>query len=108
VVLCDRHPIEVLAIRPRRTRVGGAIERTLVGRMTPWPDAIVILDAPASTLHARKAEHPVSTIERWQRGYLDVFVPKGAVVVSTAGPVEDAVSAVSSVAWDALRKRRRW
>jgi thymidylate kinase len=108
IVLCDRHPIEVLAIRPDRSRFAASLERFLARRLTPKPDAIVVLAAPAEVLLARKPEHPAATLRAWQRGYVDELVPMGAHTVDTSGPVEDSVTEVSRVVWDALRERRAW
>src|SRR5439155_11457122 len=81
IVLCDRHPVEILAILPQRTRTGAVLERILTQRLTPRPDAIVVLDAPAGVLHGRKQEHPIATLERWRSGYATAFGPRGAVIV---------------------------
>jgi thymidylate kinase len=108
VVLCDRHPIEALAVRPPRTRVGAAAERFLVERLIPKPDAMVILDAPGEILFRRKPEHPVEVLERWRTSYAEVFRPRGAVTISTVGPKRAALDRASEVVWEALRRRRRW
>jgi thymidylate kinase len=108
IVLCDRHPIETLAVRPRRTRVGGALERILVGRLTPAPDAIVVLDAPADVLFARKPEHPLERLERWRRAYRTTFTERGATFVSTAGEAHEAAMEASEVVWQALCVRCGW
>lgn len=108
VVLCDRHPIEVLAVRPERSKAARRVERFIAGRVIPWPDLILVLDAPADQLLKRKREHPVEVLERWRRGYQDAFVPRGAVVISTAGPRKDSLRAASSAVWEALRARRGW
>jgi thymidylate kinase len=107
VVLCDRHPIEVLAIRPERTRAGAAFERFAARHLMPWPDAIVVLDAPGEALFERKGEHGVHVLERWRRGYASAFGDR-ATVVSTAGPEEESIRAASGVVWQALAARRRW
>jgi thymidylate kinase len=108
VVLCDRHPIEVLAVRPRRSRAAAVVERLLVQHLTPRPDAIVVLDAPGRELFRRKGEHSVEVLERWRRGYAEEFEPKGAVTISTMGRKEASIHQASEVVWAALRKRRRW
>lgn len=107
VVLCDRHPIEVLAVRPQRPPTAARLERLLARRLTPWPDAIVVLDAPAQTLFDRKAEHRIEVLERWRDGYRSAFAPR-AHVVSTVGPLEESVAEVSAVIWNALAARRGW
>jgi thymidylate kinase len=108
VVLCDRHPIEVLAVRPRRSRAAALVERLLVQHLTPRPDAIVLLDAPGRVLFRRKGEHSVEVLERWRRGYAEEFEPRGAVTISTMGRKEASLHRASEVVWAALRKRRRW
>jgi hypothetical protein len=108
IVLCDRHPIEVLATRPPRTRPGRAVESFIARRLVPWPDAIIVLDAPGSSLHERKGEHSPGVLDRWRAGYEEVFGPRGAVVISSAGPLSLTVARASDVVWEALRARRRW
>jgi thymidylate kinase len=108
IVLCDRHPIEVLAVRPDRTKPARAIERFIASRLVPRPDATILLDAPGEILFRRKGEHPVEVLERWRRSYAEVFVPLGATVVATTGPPRAAVAQASEVVWRALRRRRGW
>jgi thymidylate kinase len=105
LVLCDRHPIEGLAVRSPRPPIAGRLERLLARRLTPWPDAIVVLDAPAETLFERKAEHSLEVLERWRLGYRSAFDSR-AIVVSSAGPLSETVAAVSAVVWQALCDRR--
>ena len=108
VVICDRYPLEVLATRPRRTRLAAPLERFLFGTLWPRPDALVVLDAPGEVLFARKGEHSPEILDRWRAGYLEKLVPRGAYVVSTEGSLEGSVAHVSSIVWEALRTRRRW
>ena len=96
VVLCDRHPVEVLAVRPERTRAGAAVERFIARRLIPWPDAVIVLDAPAALLIERKQEHPLEVLERWRNAYSEVFGPRGAAIVSTDGPPEASIAAALS------------
>ena len=107
IVLCDRHPIEALAVRSPRPPVARALERLLARKLTPWPDAIVVLDAPAATLFERKAEHSLDVLERWRVGYRSAFAP-GATVVSSARAKHETAAEVSAVVWRALAARRRW
>jgi thymidylate kinase len=92
VVLCDRHPIEVLAVRPPRTPAGAVLERFIARRLIPWPDALIVLDAPASRLLHRKGEHSLAVLERWRRAYLEVFGARAAAIVSTDGPPEVSIA----------------
>jgi thymidylate kinase len=108
IILCDRHPIEVMATRPRRSAPAEAIERFVARRLMPRPDAIVVLDAPAEVLFKRKREHSVAMLERWRNAYAEAFVERGAAPISTVGPREGTIDAASQVVWEALRDRRRW
>jgi thymidylate kinase len=108
IVLCDRHPIEVLAVRPERSKVAQRLERLIARHLIPWPDLILVLDAPPEQLLRRKREHPVETLERWRRGYAEEFGPRGAVFISTAGPREESLRHASRAVWGSLRARRGW
>jgi thymidylate kinase len=105
IVLCDRHPIETLAIRPRQTRTGAWLERLLFGRLTPKPDLVLVLDAPGETLYARKGEHSPDILESLRRRYLDAFAPLGAVVISTEQSVERSVAEASEAIRNANEAR---
>jgi thymidylate kinase len=108
IVLLDRHPIEVLAIRPRRSPAAQKLERIVFSWLIPRPDVIVVLDAPGAALFARKGEQTPALLEEWRQRYLEVLVPRGAVVVSTEGPISGSVAAVSEVVFRALAARRGW
>jgi len=108
IVLCDRHPIESLAIQPRATRLGATLERILFGRLMPWPDAILVLDAPGTILHARKGEHSPEVLERLRRAYRTTFGARGATLISTEEPLESTAARASAAVWQALQARRRW
>ena len=108
IVLCDRHPIEALAIRPRTSRSAAWLERVLFGRLMPWPDAVAVLDAPGEVLYARKREHTPSVLEHQRQRYRETFVPRGARLISTIDGVEAAIGEASALVWAALRERRRW
>lgn len=107
IVLCDRHPVEVLAIRPDRSRGGAALERLLFARLVPAPDHVVVLDAPGEVLFARKGEHDPILLERWRQAYRATFVPPGTVI-DTSGTVEESVDGLLAVVWRALSHRNGW
>jgi thymidylate kinase len=108
IVLCDRHPIEALAIRPRTSRSAAWLERVLFGRLTPWPDALAVLDAPGAALYARKRENSPEVLEGQRLRYRDTFVPRGARLISTLDGVEASITDASALVWGALAERRRW
>ena len=108
IVLCDRHPIEALAIRPRTTRSAAALERFLFGRLMPWPDAVAVLDAPGQVLYARKKEHSPDLLEGQRQRYSQTFVHRGARLISSLDGVEATIAETSALVWAALKERRRW
>jgi thymidylate kinase len=108
IVLCDRHPVEALAIDPRHTRLGRGIERLAIRYLLPRPDRVLVLDAPAETMFARKGEHSVAKLERWRRGYREELGGLGAEIISTDTAVEGAVQRAAAAVWEALAERRRW
>ena len=102
-MVCDRHPLEALALEPDTTGLAGRL-----GRLVPWPDEIVLLDAPGALLFARKGEHTPERLEQWRRAYRNTFEPRGASIVPTTGELTASVTAVSAIVWRALAARRGW
>ncbi len=107
VVLLDRHPLDAMAVRPTRTRWGARLEQLLATRLTPRPDAVIVLDAPGDVLFARKGEHSPELLEQWRRGYLSLDQPHTSVIDATESP-EAVVAAAHDVVWAALSRRRGW
>lgn len=105
IVLCDRHPKELLAVRPRRPRPAALLEQFLVRWLLPWPDALIVLEAPADVLHARKPEHPIERLEEWLRSYRAELGPRGAKFVDTTGTREETIREVSELVWAAVQRR---
>jgi thymidylate kinase len=101
IVLCDRHPLEALALEPDTTGLTGRL-----GRLVPWPDEIVLLDAPGALLFARKGEHTPERLEQWRRAYRSTF--PDASVVPTTGELTASAASVSAIVWRALAGRRGW
>jgi thymidylate kinase len=92
-VLADRHPLEVAwgpTVRSRRTR----LRRWLVAHTVAAPDVLVVLDAPADVLHARKPEHSLHATADMRRRYLALARARGAVVVDVDRPLEEVVADV--------------
>ena len=107
IVICDRHPLEDLAVGPPGDSPVGALQRRIL-RLVPWPDAAIVLDAPGEVLFQRKGDHSPAVLEQWRRAYREVFGARGAAIVSAVDPLEQVVAAASAVVWDALRVRRGW
>ena len=70
VIIFDRYFSDLL-IDPRRYRQGRAlVSARAVAALIPEPDLIIVLDAPASVLQARKQEVSFQESERVREGYL--------------------------------------
>ena len=70
----------------------------MLQRWYPKPDLVIMLDAPAEVLHARKPEATVAWLERRRQQYLELgrVVPE-FVVVDVDRPLEAAVSEVLEI-----------
>lgn len=75
-----------------------------IRRRLPAPDLVLVLDAPADVLFARKGEHDVARLDRLRRAYADIAgdVPAVAVI-----DVRQDAAAVLSAAVTAIEARRR-
>ena len=98
LVLNDRHFFDVL-VDPVRYRYGGP--RWLlnaISRVIPQPHLIVLLDAPATVLHARKPEMTLAETERQCAAYRELVrdIPHACVVDATQ-PLDRVVSAIGEL-----------
>ena len=67
----------------------------MLERWYPKPDLVIMLDAPAEVLHARKPDATVAWLERRRQQYLELGpVVSEFVVVDVDRPLEAAVSEV--------------
>jgi thymidylate kinase len=99
IVIFDRHffldyyhaDVEDGRRRGRAQRLHG----WMLQRLYPKPDLVILLDAPAEVLHARKPEATVAWLERRRQQYLELapVVPE-FVVVDVDRPLEAALSEV--------------
>ncbi len=106
LVLFDRYMLDAL-VDPRRYRYGGprwALD--LVWLLTPKPDLIILLDAPAEVVRARKQELSVEEIERQRQAYRALVqrLPNGHIV-DAARPLDQVAAAASQVVLDLLVAR---
>jgi thymidylate kinase len=97
LVIFDRYFCDLL-IDPRRFRSNGPRWLTrAIAAVIPMPDLLLILDAPAEVLQARKQEVPLEESARQVEAYR-AFAGSGAArgqaeLVDAASPVEDVVHA---------------
>jgi len=106
IVVFDRHffldyyhaDVEAAGQGGRRQRRRGTAQRLhgwMLARLYPKPDLVILLDAPAEVLHARKPEATVAWLERRRQQYLELapLVPE-FVVVDVDRPLDAVVSEV--------------
>jgi thymidylate kinase len=77
------------------------IERRVHGwllRRYPLPDLVVVLDAPAEVLHARKGEGTLASLDERRRAYLQLReLADSSVVVDAARPLDTVVAEVIDI-----------
>jgi thymidylate kinase len=106
LVMYDRHFVDILVDRTRY-RYGGPLWLIqLIWRLIPKPDLIILLDAPAEVLQARKQEVPFEETVRQRSDYLSLIrsMPTGHVV-NSAQPLEAVVCQVSDIILRQLARR---
>lgn len=107
LVVFDRHPLEV--DRPEQASRRTRWRRWLLGHAIPRPDLVLILDAPAEVLGARRPEHPLAQLARQRTAYLGLAkqLPVAQVIDATAEP-EIVLRAVTAAIWHQAAQRGRW
>jgi thymidylate kinase len=109
LVIFDRYYCDLL-IDPRRFRSRGPrwLARA-IARLIPMPDLMLILDAPAEVLQARKQEVPAEETARQveaYRAFARSHAARGrAVLVNAARPVDDVVYACAEEALRVMARR---
>jgi thymidylate kinase len=97
LVLFDRYYYD-LTVDSRRYRYGGSRWLAqLFGKFIPRPQLIILLDAPAEVLQARKQEVPIEETHRQQASYRALVGSfSDGHVVNAAKPLQEVVAQVSS------------
>ena len=105
LVVLDRHPCEARLDDDPRPKA--RLRRLVFGRLVPAPDLVLVLDAPAELLAARKPEHSVDELAERRERYLALAGQLDAgAVIDTSGDLAGAVHHVVDVVWAAWRTRR--
>jgi len=99
--LCDA------IVDPRRYRYSGPMWLlSLIRRIAPKPDLILVLDAPADVIQARKQEVPIDETRRALRAYRTLVVSTpGAWLVNADQTIEKTVADVDRLILDYLAGR---
>jgi thymidylate kinase len=88
ILLWDRHPVEdfwTVAESRSVLRRGQGWARVLL----PAPDLLIVLDAPARVLHARRQEQDRATLERLRHCYLRMAAAApNALIIDASRPME--------------------
>jgi len=99
LAVLDRHPIET------RLHGGGGLRRRLLAGVVPHPDLLIVLDAPATVVRARKPEWPLDVVERQLAGYRMLATRPGARRVDASVPLDDVAVATMAAIWDGWCQR---
>lgn len=97
VVLFDRYVSDPDPDAERRS-VGQRLRRALLNGGAPRLDLVIVLDASADMLYARKPEHPIARLQRMRASYLGLAeaVPN-AVIVDASQDASAVATAVASL-----------
>lgn len=106
LVIFDRYPYDALLPSRRRLNPLKRLRRALLARSCPAPDIVVILDAPAEMLHARKGEHTVEILDQQRQAYraLRDRLPNAALV-NAAAAADEVRCEVNQLIWRAFQRR---
>jgi thymidylate kinase len=89
-VIYDRHALDAVAARSATTPKA-RLRRWILGHAIPRPELVIVLDAPAEVLYARKGEHTVALLDEQRRGYLELARDFRSAEVVDATRSADAV-----------------
>jgi thymidylate kinase len=103
IVVVDRFSYDADVPSTEQTDWKAQVSAPVLKRMTRDPDLIVVLDAPAEVMYARKGEHDLEKLRRLRAGYLALADrdPR-IVVVDATQPPEAVTRQVSALLWARL------
>lgn len=101
LVVADRHSLLDLQADPLRYRYGGSPRWVrLAARLSPMPEAILLLDAPTAVLQTRKQELTVEQAAELRRNYLtvvDQWNRGRSYIIDASQPLDQVVANVQRV-----------
>ncbi len=108
LVIFDRYIYDALLPSPRPLAPAQRLRRWLLAHACPAPDMVLLLDAPAETLFARKGEHTPERLEAQRQGYqqLRERLPKVVVVDASRSP-EQVYREATALIWREYCQRSR-
>jgi thymidylate kinase len=106
LVLFDRYLLDVL-VDPIRYRYGGPqLAIRALWALVPKPDLVILLDAPAEVLHARKLEVTLEETVRQREAYRKLVASlRNGHLVDAAQPIELVAAQVDAIVLDFLSRR---
>ncbi|HWY88836.1 MAG TPA: hypothetical protein VNX28_19140, partial [Gemmataceae bacterium] len=104
----DRHLVDALVDAKRYRYAGPRRLLELIWRLIPKPHLVILLDAPAAVVQARKQEVPFEETARQRNAYLAIIKTlKNGHVVDAAQSLEKVVEDVSDIVLRDLNMRIR-
>ncbi len=106
IVIFDRYAYDAFLPSLRRRNVRERTHSWFLSHVHPTPDTVLILDAPAAVLHARKPEHALEELERHRQEYLDLAskLPEPVIVDASRDPEEVRREALAEI-WRLYARR---
>ncbi len=106
LVLFDRYPYDALLSSGRARGTLKRARRWLLAHACPPPDLVLVLDAPALMLFARKGEHSPEALEEQRQAYraLAGRLPQARLIDTSGDPAQSA-RAASAALWETLQVR---
>ncbi|MEA2710835.1 MAG: hypothetical protein QOF78_3436 [Phycisphaerales bacterium] len=101
LVLNHRYLLDAI-VDPLRYRYAGPMKLLrAIWKISPKPDLIIVLDAPAEVIHARKQETTLEETARQRQAYLALAESTpNAHVVDTSGSPEQTIDEVTNILLD--------
>jgi thymidylate kinase len=107
LVVYDRHALDA-RIPGSHSGARSRFRRWILAHAIPSPELIVVLDAPAEVLFARKGEHDIATLEAQRAGYAEIARGfAGAQLVDAARDADVVRRDVTGRTWRRLAQGYR-
>lgn len=107
IVVFDRYVFDAMVSPRQQLSTRERIMRWIDGHAVPGPDLVLVLNASADLMFARKGAYDLEQLERWRRDYAALARKLPRVeIVDTSRPPELVRADVSERIW--LRYVRRW
>lgn len=107
LVVYDRHALDA-RVQGIHDTARSRVRRWILAHAIPPPELVIVLDAPAEVLFARKGEHDIATLEAQRRGYAEIArTVAGAQLVDAAREADAVRRDVMARTWRRLAQGYR-